>query len=313
MKTITISALFTFLAMNTFAQNICPSSFKRNNGNGTCGALGELRLNFPSGCPANTAFIDSVFIDGIKSNVTFASPETSHCGGNNGYISYCVKSGNMPPANVWFIYFHVQGGNTYTCTVVNSASTTLAVKYSAFDATVSGNTVTCNWITAQEINNDYFQLERSFDGINYNTAAIIFPTGSNTSTTQSYHYKDNSSLIQNKAILYYRIKQVDKDGAFSYSKVITVRLKAGAVTTLQLSPNPFNNNLSIKIDATENALATTKIINTTGQTVATTQSSVNKGINVLQIGNLNGLSKGIYVVQVLINGVVTDNKKVIKN
>ena len=305
--------MFALLAVNTFAQNICPGSFKRNNGNGTCGGLGELRLNFPSGCPAATPFIDSIFIDGIKSNVSFGTPETSKCGGNNGYISYCVTSGNMPPANVWIIFFRTQGGNTYTCSVVSTGYSTLAVKYYSFDATVSVNAVTCNWSTAGEINNDHFQLERSFDGINYSTIAIVFPATSNSTTTQSYHYKDNASVLQNKAILYYRIKQVDKDGAVSYSKVITVRLKAGVVNTMQLSPNPFNDKLSIKIDAAENAPATTKIINTTGQTVATTQSTVTKGVNQLQIGNLNNLPKGIYVVQVLINGVVTGNQKIIKN
>jgi hypothetical protein len=313
MKTITISAMFVLLTMATFSQNICPSSLKRNNGNGgTCSSLGELRLNFPSVCPTTAPIIDSVLIDGVKSNVTFNLPETSHCGGPNGYISYCVTSGNMPPTNFWTIFFHVDA-DSYSCTVSTTTTGTLAVKYYSFDAFLSGSTVTCNWVTEQEINNNYFELERSFDGINYATAAIIFSAESNSGTTESYTYKDNAAVLQNNSIVYYRIKQVDKDGGASYSKVITVRLKANAVSNLQLSPNPFNEKLTIKIDAVDNALATTKIINTTGQTVATSQSAVSKGFNNLQIGNLNALSKGIYVVQVSLNGVVTGNQKVIKN
>ena len=313
MKTITIYAMFALLTMATFAQNICPGSFKRNNGNGTCNGLGELRLNFPSGCPTNAPIVDSVFIDGIKTNVTFNLPETSHCGGQNGYISYCVTSGNMPPTNFWTIFFHVDGGDNYNCTVSSTTSGILAVKYYSFDASVSGNAVICNWVTEEEINNNYFELERSFDGVNYNTAAIVFSAESNSGTVESYKYKDNATILQNKSIVYYRIKQVDKDGGASYSKVVTVRLKADAISSLQLSPNPFTEKLIIKVDAVENAPVVTRIINTTGQIVATAKSTISKGPNNVQIANLNALSKGIYVVQVLINGVVTGNQKVIKN
>ncbi len=300
------------MSITSFAQNICPSSFKRNNGNGTCNSLGELRLSFPSIDLSNVPSIDSVIINGVKSNVTFNLPETSHAGGNNGYISYCVTSGNMPPTNVWTIYFHTNDG-TYTCTVFSSTGGPLAVKYYSFDASVSGSTVTCNWVTEEEINNDHFELERSFDGANYSTAAIVFAAENNTGSQQSYQYKDNAAALKNKYVVYYRIKQVDKDGSASYSKIVTVKLKAESVNTLQISPNPFIENITIKIEAAESGYATTKIMNASGQTVVSTKINVNKGTNNLQISNLNGLSKGMYVVQVAINGVISSNQKVIKN
>jgi len=312
MKTFTISTALVLMSITSFAQNICPSSFKRNNGNGTCNSLGELRLSFPSIDLSNVPSIDSVMINGVKSNVTFNLPETSHAGGNNGYISYCVTSGNMPPTNVWTIYFHSNDG-TYTCTVFSSTGGPLAVKYYSFDASVSGSNVTCNWVTEEEINNDHFELERSFDGVNYSTAAIIFAAENNTGSQQAYQYKDNAAALKSKYIVYYRIKQVDKDGSASYSKVVTVKLKAETVNTLQISPNPFIENITIKIEATETGSATTKIINTNGQTVVSALTNVNKGTNNVQIANLNGLAKGMYVVQVSINGVIKGNQKLIKN
>ncbi len=313
MKTIIISGVFILMNTTSFAQNICPGSLKRNNGNGTCNSLGELRLYFPSINPESAPIIDSVLIDGIKTNVTFDIHETSHTGGPNDYISYCVTSGNMPPANVWTIYFHVNGGDSYSCTVFSPTDGPLSVKYYSFDASVSDNVVTCSWITEEEINNNYFELERSFDGVNYSTTGMIFAAENNTGALQSYQYKDKATALKNKYIVYYRIKQVNKDGSASYSKVVTVKLKSGPANVLQISPNPFIENLTLKIQCAESGNAITKIINANGQTVVSTQTKVNKGTNKVQITNLNGLSKGMYVVQVVINGVTKGNQKIIKN
>ena len=185
------------MSLVTSAQNICPTSLKRNNGNGTCNGLGELRLTFPSMNSISAPLIDSVYIAGVKKNVTFNAPETSHANKPNGYISYCVTSGNMPPASVWTIFFHNADGGSYTCTVFDNLTTPLAVTYYSFDASVLNNTVTCKWITAEEINNNYFQLERSFDGVNYSTVAMIFGAENNTSSQETYTYKDNAAALKN--------------------------------------------------------------------------------------------------------------------
>ena len=63
----------------------------------------------------------------------------------------------------------------------------------------------------------------------------------------------------------------------------------------------------------ESGSATTKILNATGQTVVTEKTTVTKGSNNIQVSNLSNLSKGMYVVQVSVNGVVTGNQKIIKN
>ena len=313
MKTFTITAALILLSVTTFAQNVCPSSFRRNNGNGTCGSLGELRLYFPLTKPESYPLIDSVLIEGVKISVLFNTPDGSHLGGNNGYIGYCVLSGNMPPANVWTIYFHVNGGGTYTCTVISTGDGPLAVKYYSFDASVANNAVTCNWVTEEEINNNYFELERSFDGTNYSTAAMIFAAESYSGSQQTYQYKDNAAALKNKYIVYYRIKQVDKDGTATYSKVIAVKLKAETIDAFQVAPNPFIESMTVKVASTESGLAITTIMNASGQTVSSTQTNVTKGTNDVKISNLHSLSKGMYIVQVSINGVIKGNQKLIKN
>jgi methionine-rich copper-binding protein CopC len=313
MKTSTILTAFILISFFASAQNVCPTSLKRNNGNGTCNGLGELRLTFPSMNTINAPFIDSIYIGGVKKNVTFDAPETSRANKPNGYISYCITSGNMPPVCLWTIFFHSADGGSYTCNVYGDLTAPLAVTYYSFDASVTNNTVTCKWITATEINNNYFELERSFDGVNYNTVAMIFGAENNTTSQETYMYKDNAATLKNNNIAYYRIKQVDKDGSANYSKIVIAKLKAETSSALKLSPNPFTDNITIKIESAESGAATTKIMNATGQTVVTEKTNVTKGANNIQVANLSNLSKGMYVVQVSINGVVTGNQKIIKN
>lgn len=313
MKSFSIVAAFFLITVSAFAQNTCAISFKVNNGNGTCGAAGQLRLTFPGGCPAEVPVIDSVYTNGVKSQVTFASPDVSKCGGNNGYISYCVTSGNMPPASTWTIHFSNNNGSAYNCEVASGPTYVLPVKFVSFDAAFAGNTINCKWTTEAEINNHHFELERSFDGNDFNTAAIIFNAENATNVKSNYSYKDNVASLQNKSTVFYRVKQVDIDGKSAYSNIVTVKLGAAFSKSMQVSPNPFTETLAFKFESAETGNAEIKILNLTGQPVATKNATVNKGGNNLQVGNLGNLSKGVYLAQISINGVYAGNQKVVKN
>ncbi|MDB5280792.1 MAG: hypothetical protein JWR61_5747 [Ferruginibacter sp.] len=312
MKSLSIIAVIILASVTGYSQFTCATSFKVNNGNGTCGAAGELRLNFPGGCPALLPFIDSVYVNGEKGKVTFFTPDVSNCGGKNGYVSYCVSSGNMPPANAWNIFFHDTNGQ-FNCTVVSTSGGVLAVKFNSFNAALAGNAVTCNWTTESEINTNHYELERSFDGNSFGTAAIIFTAENTTAAKNNYSYRDNSTPLQNKSMVFYRVKEVDTNGAISYSKIINIKLGNGYSNSVETSPNPFAESMSVKFDSNKAGVAEINILSSTGQPVAVKNGIVFKGSNSLQVGNLSGLSKGIYVVQVSINGVIAGNQKVIKN
>jgi Secretion system C-terminal sorting domain len=313
MKTLIINFALILTTLPGFSQNLCATNFKRNNGNGTCSSLGQLRLTFPGECPTDVPMIDSLYINGVKINVTFAAPDNSTCGGTNGYIGYCVTSGNMPPADVWRIFFRTKSGVKYSCDVLDAWINILPVKFVSFDGTVSGNGVTCKWTTEEEINNDRYELERSFDGINFNTIAIVFGEGTEKTVRNSYKYTDKASSLQNRNVVYYRVKQIDNNGKFSYTNTISVKLGATESKSIQASPNPFADNLALKFEATEKGTAQIRILSFTGQAVTTTNAIVHKGLNNLQIDNLTGLAKGVYVAQVSIDGVIVGNQKVVKN
>ncbi|HMI78047.1 MAG TPA: T9SS type A sorting domain-containing protein [Ferruginibacter sp.] len=188
----------------------------------------------------------------------------------------------------------------------------LPVKYLSFDAVVNDKTVLLKWLTTEEVNNDHFEVERSFDMNNYSNIGLVldgFVNGAN----KSYQFKDNSSELQGRSIVYYRLKQFDIDGKFTYSKVLAVRLQPKANTVMQVSPNPFIENLNVRFTSTETGVAQIRIINATGQTLLSKQTTISKGYNNIQIDALSGLATGMYVAQLVMNGTVIDNQRVIKN
>ena len=95
--------------------------------------------------------------------------------------------------------------------------------------------------------------------------------------------------------------------------MIAVRLQAKTGMVMQASPNPFTDNLNIRFNSTENGNADIRILNLAGQTMLSKQSTISKGYNNLQIDGLSKLTVGMYFAQLVINGAVIDNQKVIKN
>lgn len=188
----------------------------------------------------------------------------------------------------------------------------LAVTYLSFDAVANNNAITLKWETAQEINNSHFEVERSFDNINFNTIAIVLDGFTTNGTGKSYMAKDQSSELKSKQVVYYRLKQVDNDGKITYSKVLAVRLQSKADVVMQVSPNPFAKNLNISFNATESGVAQIRLINTTGQTLLSKQSTISKGHNSIQLDGLTTLSSGIYVAQLIFNGILLDKQQLVK-
>jgi hypothetical protein len=304
MKTFYLAAACTLVSLQGFTQNNCATSFKRNNGNGTCGLQGELRLTFPGGCPANVPYIDSVYINNDKTNVAFSAPDNSKCNGANAYISYCVVSGNMPPANIWKIFFRNPDGSSYTCDV--SSTGIVPVVFSSFTATLTGSTIVCRWNTENETDNKYFELERSADGLVFNSIARI-----NSNTQGSYQYTDAAASILTANTIYYRVKQVDNSGSFSYSKVFAIK-NGIAKNDIIVTPNPFKQNINISFNSTASTLTEIKLLNVNGQTAAVKKLVPAAGQNTCMLNGISQLPKGVYMIQVIQNGQVIKSQQLLK-
>src|SRR5574338_247447 len=122
-----------------------------------------------------------------------------------------------------------------------SISNPLPLRYISFVAQLNTNrTVLLQWETAEEENNDHFEIERSKDGNNWVRLGSMFPQSSH-----KYAYTD---LLPEDGLNCYRIKEVDKDGKYFYSEIKFVRI--GRINEFSMWPNPASDNLFVQIPFT---------------------------------------------------------------
>lgn len=169
-----------------------------------------------------------------------------------------------------------------------------------FTATpVDGKRVRLFWETASEINNSYFSVERSSDIQHWYEAAKVNGAG-NTSTNISYQVWDEHPY---KGISYYRLKQVDKDGKFSYSEIRKVNI-TDHQSMLRIYPNPGNSILTVEGNKTE--LTRMQLYNIEGKNI--TPAIKIKKINDTKLSlDISRLTPGVYYLQ-----TTRGTKKIIK-
>jgi hypothetical protein len=166
-------------------------------------------------------------------------------------------------------------------------------------------------VTAQEINNNYFEIERSFSGKEFTSVGVALG-GFENGTKKEYAFKDNSALLEDKEVFYYRLKQFDIDGKFCYSTILVVRLKSISKVDMQVSPNPFTERITVRFTATENTVADVRIVNSVGQSIINKKATISKGYNNIQIEGLSNLTSGTYTASVLVNGKVVGSQTIVK-
>jgi agmatine/peptidylarginine deiminase len=146
-------------------------------------------------------------------------------------------------------------------------SNTVPVELISFNANVDKSIVTLNWLTASEINNSGFQIERrkTQDEISSEWKAIGFINGSGTTTeTNLYSYIDED-LAAGK--YNYRLKQIDFDGSFAYSDIVEVEISLTEFKLSQNYPNPFNPSTTISWQSPISSWQTIKLYNALGKEV----------------------------------------------
>ena len=190
----------------------------------------------------------------------------------------------------------------------SSAATTVQcpvaapVKLIYFNGTMQHSNAVLSWATANEQNNDHFIVMKSYDGIHFDSLASVKGNGT-SSSVNSYSYTDNGV---DAPIVYYKLIQVDYNGNQTASNVVA--LQNDSYSKLLVYPNPFGNDVNIKMLSSVNEAISLKVIAVTGNIVYSSDEFFTN--QVITLGS--DLASGVYIVQV-IDGEDIQTVRVVKS
>ena len=178
----------------------------------------------------------------------------------------------------------------------------LPIELVEFNALKNNNQVDINWVTASETNNDFFEVEKSKDGIDFEKIITLKAKGDGNSFEKQYY-----STIDEKpysGISYYRLKQIDKDKTFSYSEIKEVEFLQNGIL---IYPNPASDIVNIKIS--QNSNFSFVLYNSAGIKVME-EKNITSDFSTF---NISSLSNGIYTLSTELNGEIKNIKITIIN
>jgi uncharacterized repeat protein (TIGR01451 family) len=187
----------------------------------------------------------------------------------------------------------VAGNNTSTLAV--AVVRPLPVQLTRFTAVAVGADALMSWETAQEINNQRFEVERSLDGTTYTTVGTVAGKGT-TAVVSTYRYLDAGASARTVDALYYRLRQVDHDGKASFSPVQALHFRRTGASVV-LYPNPTTGSATLDLRALPAGDYSVQVFEATGRLVR--QATYQPGQPTLP---LDGLGTGTYFVKVQGNG-----------
>ncbi len=163
------------------------------------------------------------------------------------------------------------------------------------------------WATESERNNDYFLVERSVNGTDYEVINKVKGAG-NTQYETQYYVEDPNPFV---GVNYYRLKQVDFDGEFKYSEVRSVNILNDTYDLMSVFPNPAENVTEVIFNSYDNNGAMLKLVKMDGKIIINTPIETTRGANHIKV-DLSQQESGIYFVVVVTDKKVFTEKLVIR-
>jgi len=206
----------------------------------------------------------------------------------------------LPTGNAVFTYTAtdnrgvVSNTSNYTIQVIFSL---LPVSLTNFSGSWNSSGVTLTWTTQTELNAASFIIEKSNDGNNWQAFSVVAATG-NSNIATVY----NAGDAQPYTVTYYRLKQVDKDGIYVYSKVIKVTGSEKNEASIRLYPNPVVNSATVATYSSNSKAVTVKVFSNNGILVKELRKQLAAGYNNIDIPGVGALPGGIYTVVIDNNG-----------
>jgi predicted esterase len=162
------------------------------------------------------------------------------------------------------------------------------------------------WATATEYNSDHFEIQRSVDGKTFVTVGSIAAAGMSSKTIE-YSYADDNAPANAS---YYRLMQVDKDGSFKYSIIVSVVNYQGK-WLIETYPNPVVDELLVHVSASQNGIVNMRLVNQHGQILRNVQLQKHSEDIDTRV-SMKGVPTGVYFLEIRIGDGLNEVRKVIK-
>lgn len=173
-------------------------------------------------------------------------------------------------------------------------SIVLPVELTSFQVEKEGKEVKITWETVTEINNDYFTVEHSLDGTRFETLGTIQGAGDSFEPL-NYSFRHTTPAIGHN---YYRLKQIDFDGQFEFSKVISVNFRGKNEQVGEFYPNPSKTGIvNLEYASQNNDEINISVFDVTGKLVVNQIRQVSNGNNNLSF-DFSKIITGIYIVKI---------------
>ena len=222
--------------------------------------------------------------------------------------SYTLKVGVVGSVNrntVREFSFYFKGFNNMTVV--------LPIKLTDFTAQAANEVPVVKWTTTSEENAKSFEVYRSTDGVNYTLAGVVDAKGG-PQTISNYTFSDNALYGQSQSNVYYKLRMVDNNGDYNWSKIVHIGLSTESVGVAVSSvyPNPSHGVLNVDFKSETESEFTLEVVDMFGKVYQSINSYDFQNSNSVTL-DINDLNNGIYFVRITESNGTTNTTKFIKN
>jgi hypothetical protein len=183
-----------------------------------------------------------------------------------------------------------------------------------FDATYGRNYFEIIWNTISPKGCDHFEIERSLDGVNFQKMGEVKGIGP-CSRKDNFFFRDNvRPSTGRKNDFYYRLKQVDAGGTFSYSKMLIARIyNSKSLAALTITPDADMNDILVNAQLKERSFVVIKLDDNNGNEVMRKTAFGDNGFNTYKLDDTSQLKPGTYSLEVIVNSNERMTMKLVKS
>jgi hypothetical protein len=202
---------------------------------------------------------------------------------------------NLIPGQIYYIMFDGASGQEcgYALSTLEGAGFILPATLLSFSAKNIGKSNALHWATSSELEVAYFQIDRSYNGMQFESIGKVMATG-NSNKVINYDFIDTSPLEANN---FYRLTIFDKDGTRSFSKIIQIIQEKTEFSLLNLYPNPANQEITASIFSKTEGKGLVEIITIDGRVIMQTEKELLMNETEL-VFDIKNLVSGLYMLKI---------------